>query len=99
VVHVSGATRLDSMRFLFTLSDAYSSDIQTGRHDIAEILLKVALKHHKSKKKNQYNRSRHFHIIVETHLLFVHISVRTYTHTKYVITHPNDLFILLFYKR
>jgi hypothetical protein len=39
--------------------------LQTGRHDIAEILLKVALKHHKSKK-NQYNRSRHFHISVVT---------------------------------
>jgi hypothetical protein len=27
-----------------------SSTTKTGRHDIAEILLKVALKHHKSKK-------------------------------------------------
>jgi hypothetical protein len=37
-----------------------------------------------------HNRSRHFHISVETNLLFVHISVRTYTyiwyaHAKYVV--------------
>jgi hypothetical protein len=30
-----------------------SSTTKTGRHDIAEILLKVALKHQKSKQKNQ----------------------------------------------
>jgi len=40
----------------------------------------------------KHNRSRRFHISVETNLLFVHISVRTYTyiwytHTKYAITH------------
>jgi hypothetical protein len=51
-----------------------------------EVLLKVALNHHKSPK-NQYNRSRHFHISVETNLLFVHIPT----------TCPR--FILLFYKR
>jgi hypothetical protein len=32
-----------------------SSTTKTGRHDIAEILLKVALKHQKSKSKNQIN--------------------------------------------
>jgi hypothetical protein len=32
-----------------------SSTTKTGRHDIAEILLKVALKHKKINKKNQTN--------------------------------------------
>jgi len=31
-----------------------SSTTKTGRHDIAEILLKVALKHQKSKNQNNY---------------------------------------------
>jgi len=31
-----------------------SSTTKTGRHDIAEILLKVALKHNKSNQSNQY---------------------------------------------
>jgi hypothetical protein len=30
-----------------------SSTTKTGRHDVAEILLKVALKHQKSNKKNK----------------------------------------------
>jgi hypothetical protein len=33
----------------------YSSTIKTGRHDIAEILLKVVLKHQKSKSINLEN--------------------------------------------
>ena len=32
----------------FSLGTPVSSTTKTGRHDIAEILLKVALKHHKS---------------------------------------------------
>jgi len=35
-----------------------SSTTKTGRHDIAEILLKVALKHQKSNQINQYTRCR-----------------------------------------
>jgi hypothetical protein len=34
----------------FSLGTPASSTIKTGRHDIAEILLKVALKHQKSNK-------------------------------------------------
>jgi HrpA-like RNA helicase len=37
----------------FSLGTPASSTTKTGRHDIAEILLKVALKHKKSKKSNQ----------------------------------------------
>jgi hypothetical protein len=33
-----------------------SSTTKTGRHDIAEILLKVALKHQKSNQNQMYNR-------------------------------------------
>jgi hypothetical protein len=33
-----------------------SSTTKTGRHDIAEILLKVALKHKKSKIKSSFNK-------------------------------------------
>jgi hypothetical protein len=36
-----------------------SSTIKTGRHDIAEILLKVALKHQKSKKKKKIKKNPH----------------------------------------
>jgi hypothetical protein len=39
-------------RWLSTGTPA-SSTTKTGRHDIAEILLKVVLKHQKSKKSNQ----------------------------------------------
>jgi hypothetical protein len=34
-----------------------SSTTKTGRHDIVEILLKVALKHKKSKKNQSYSQS------------------------------------------
>jgi hypothetical protein len=37
-----------------------SSTTKTGRHDIAEILLKVALKHQKSKINQSINQSRHW---------------------------------------
>jgi hypothetical protein len=40
----------------FSLGTPTSSTTKTGRHDIAEILLKVALKHHKS---NQYQLVYH----------------------------------------
>ena len=37
----------------FSTGTPASSTTKTGRHDIAEILLKVVLKHQKSKKSNQ----------------------------------------------
>jgi hypothetical protein len=37
----------------FSLGTPASSTTKTGRHDIAEILLKVALKHQKLTQKNQ----------------------------------------------
>ena len=42
----------------FSLGTPASSTTNTGRHDIAEILLKVALKYHKSIKSNVIWRSR-----------------------------------------
>jgi hypothetical protein len=39
----------------FSLGTPASSTTKTGCHDIAEILLKVALKHQKSIKINQYS--------------------------------------------
>jgi hypothetical protein len=41
-----------------------SSTIKTGRHDIAEILLKVALKHQKSNQSNKDNYWFGYHIIL-----------------------------------
>jgi hypothetical protein len=38
-----------------------SSTTKTGRHDIAEILLKVALKHQKSNQINQSTHLRHLY--------------------------------------
>ena len=38
----------------FSLGTLASSTTKTGRHDIAEILLKVALKHQKSKSNHPY---------------------------------------------
>jgi hypothetical protein len=37
----------------FSLGTPASSNTKTGRYDIAEILLKVALKHQKSKQKQK----------------------------------------------
>jgi hypothetical protein len=44
-------------RWFYTGTPA-SSTTKTGRHDIAEILLKVALKHQKSKSKSMLSRSK-----------------------------------------
>jgi hypothetical protein len=40
----------------FSLGTTFSSTTKIGRHDIAEILLKVALKHQKIKRKQKSNQ-------------------------------------------
>jgi hypothetical protein len=58
-----------------------SSTTKTGRHDIAEILLKVALKHQKSKHGQATGKLYHLRLRVE----FCHLQSRARTHAVLVI--------------
>jgi hypothetical protein len=54
----------------FSPGTPVSSTTKTGRHDIAEILLKVALKHNKSNQIKSY-----IHVVIRKHAKFLCIPI------------------------
>jgi hypothetical protein len=68
-----------------------SSTTKTGRHDIAEILLKVALKHQKSKSKSKKKSILRTSMIYRFNTINVRISKNSGSQKKYVLIYNKDL--------
>ena len=78
----------------FSSGTPASSTTKTGRHDIAEILLKVALKHQKSKSKksNQLKNYEIIHVDTNYSTLYIWAVVLLLSESRTII---NDLDVIL----